>query len=154
MVTIRNYGEQDRQWAQAMLTEHWGSPKVVARGRLHQADKLDGFVAEIDGERQGLVTYRISDNGCEVVTLDSLLERHGVAQEQGCLRVWLITTNDNVAAQAFYRKRGFAVAAVHKGAVREARKLKPEIPERGIGGIVIEDEIEFEFRPGRRGETL
>jgi hypothetical protein len=35
---------------------------------------------------------------------------------------------------------------VHRHAIRESRKLKPEIPLTGVGGKPIEDEIEFEFR--------
>ncbi|MDZ4064196.1 MAG: GNAT family N-acetyltransferase, partial [Coriobacteriia bacterium] len=62
----------------------------------------------------------------------------------GCLRMWLVTTNDNRTAQDFYRKRGWAQSAVYPGAVREARILKPEIPLVGEQGTPIEDEIEFE----------
>jgi hypothetical protein len=39
---------------------------------------------------------------------------------------------------------GFTLAAVHKGALNESRKLKPEIPLFGIDGIPITDEIELE----------
>ena len=33
---------------------------------------------------------------------------------------------------------------VYRGAVRESRRLKPEIPECAADGTPIEDEIEFE----------
>ena len=42
--------------------------------------------------------------------------------------------------------RGFRTVAVHSDAVSESRKLKPEIPEIGIDGIPIRDEIEMELR--------
>jgi D-aminopeptidase len=35
--------------------------------------------------------------------------------------------------------------AVHKGAIVESRRLKPEIPRYGVGGQPIEDEVEFEY---------
>jgi hypothetical protein len=37
------------------------------------------------------------------------------------------------------------IAAIHRGAIFESRKLKPEISFFGIGGRSIEDEIEFEM---------
>jgi RimJ/RimL family protein N-acetyltransferase len=69
-----------------------------------------------------------------------------MAQAAGCGRLWLTTTNDNVAAIAFYERRGWTRCATRKGAMVEARKLKPELPELGHGGVPIRDEIEFELR--------
>ena len=37
------------------------------------------------------------------------------------------------------------LAAVHRGAIAESRKLKPEISLFGVGGRSIEDEVEFEL---------
>jgi len=55
-----------------------------------------------------------------------------------------MTTNDNTAALRFYQKWGFLLVAVHRNAVEQARKLKPEIPLTGIDGIPLRDEIELE----------
>jgi hypothetical protein len=60
--------------------------------------------------------------------------------------MWLVTTNDNLAAIAFYRARGWRQAAVRRGAVSEARRLKPQIPAFGTNGLPKEDELEFELR--------
>jgi RimJ/RimL family protein N-acetyltransferase len=68
-----------------------------------------------------------------------------VARQHGCQRVWLITTNDNLNALRFYQKRGFELVAVHRRAIDEARKIKPEIPLIGEYGIPIRDEIELEI---------
>jgi hypothetical protein len=46
----------------------------------------------------------------------------------------------------FYRRRGYALVKIHPGAVSAARRLKPEIPAHGQGGVPITDEIEFERR--------
>ena len=64
--------------------------------------------------------------------------------ETNCKRLWLITTNDNLSALTFYQKHGFEIVAIHRGAIEAARKLKPEIPIIGHGGIPIQDEIEME----------
>ena len=110
----------------------------------------------VDGEIKGIITYHIEKNGCEIVSLDSLYENAGigsqlinevvnVAKENGCKKVWLITTNDNIPAIKYYQKRGFDMTAIHRNAVNEARKMKPQIPMTGFDGIPILHEIEFEM---------
>ena len=69
-----------------------------------------------------------------------------VARDAGCTRSWLITTNDNARALAFYRALGFGVTAVRPGAVDGSRKLKPSIPLVSEDGVPITDEVELERR--------
>jgi len=156
---IRLIDNSDAAWIAALLEENWGSVKVVTRGRIHDASRLPGFIALVDNQRAGLITYRLEGDQCELVTLNSLVEGKGfgtalveavrsIAQKEHARRLWLITTNDNISAQQFYLKRGFRLAAVHKDAIAESRKLKPEIPQIGIDGIQIRDEIEFEMTIG------
>ena len=45
----------------------------------------------------------------------------------------------------FYQKRGFVLVAVHRNALAESRRLKPEIPLIGIDDIPLRDEIELEM---------
>jgi GNAT superfamily N-acetyltransferase len=130
---------------------------VVTRGQIHRADQLPGLVAVANSEPVGLVTYIIRNGDCEIVTLDSLQAGKGIgsslvaqvraiAEDNHCARLWLITTNDNTDALCFYQKIGFELAAIHRGAIVESRKLKPQIPQTGNGGIPIRDEIELEIR--------
>ena len=63
----------------------------------------------------------------------------------GCRRVWLITTNDNLRALRFYQRRGFRLVAVHPNALARSRELKPSIPEIGLDGIPLRDELELEL---------
>jgi ribosomal protein S18 acetylase RimI-like enzyme len=155
-VEIRGIVEADGSWVRNLLAEHWASEIVVTRGRIHHADQLPGFIAWDNGVRVGLITYRIEDDACEIVTLNSLRERRGVgcalvkslctvAAAHHCKRVWLITTNDNTAAMRFYEKTGFSLSAVHHNAIEVSRQLKPEIPRIGIGGVPISDEVEYEL---------
>jgi GNAT superfamily N-acetyltransferase len=152
---IRNIRDGDREWIRDFISARWGSTIVVTRGVIHQTDGLPGFIAEGEGMRHGLITYRIDGTSCEIVTLDAGLERRGIgsalieavrakALEARCLRLWLITTNDNTKAVRFYQNRGFRIVAVHENAVEASRKLKPEIPLVGFDGIPIRDEIEME----------
>jgi ribosomal protein S18 acetylase RimI-like enzyme len=152
---IRPLNQADRAWVTRFLEGHWGSASIVSRGRLHQADRLPGFVAVRDGEMVGLVTYQIQSSECEIVSLDSLVEGVGigsalieaveeVAIAADCKRLWLVTTNDNTHALRFYQRRGFVLAALHRNALEESRRLKPEIPLVGLDGIPLRDEIELE----------
>lgn len=79
----------------------------------------------------------------------ALIEAIGqLARRQGCTRLWVITTNDNVDALRFYQRRGFCLVRVHRGAVDGSRaSLKPEIPPVGAYGIPLRDEIELERQP-------
>lgn len=146
----------DRPWVARLLEDHWGSVRSVSRGRVHRADRLPGFVAEVDRQRVGLVTHDIVGEQCEVVTLNSLREQMGigtalldavreVASDARCRRLWLITTNDNLGALGFYQKRGWRLVAIHRDALDESRRLKPEIGHVGIDGIPLRDEIELEL---------
>ncbi|MHC4349562.1 MAG: GNAT family N-acetyltransferase [Planctomycetota bacterium] len=154
---IREVGPADRAWLRGFLEEHVGSIRVVSRGVLHHAGELPGFLAFFDGNAAGLLTYHVQAGELEVVTLHTARSGVGLgtglleaarakAKSLGCSRLWLITTNDNHPAMRFYERRGMSVVAVHRDAVTKARRLKPEIPELGVGGTPIRDEVEFEFR--------
>jgi GNAT superfamily N-acetyltransferase len=153
---IRPISKDDKPWVVASLKEWWAGPKVVTRGKIHYPDKYPGFIAEKSGKPAGLITYRIDGTSCEVVTMNSLVEKIGigsalidavkkVAVAKGCKRLWLITTNDNTDALRFYQKYGLVLAAVHRNAIEQSRRLKPEIPLTGNDGIPIRDEIELEM---------
>jgi ribosomal protein S18 acetylase RimI-like enzyme len=155
-IEIRSLREEDLDWTRHLLIERWSSTKIVSRGRIHYADRLAGFVAIRNNSRVGLLTYRIDNDECEIVTLDSLEEGVGVgsslieavkstASSERCRRIWLITTNDNMSVLRFYQKRGFTLAALYPNALEHSRELKPEIPTRGIEGIPLRDEIELEM---------
>ena len=127
----------------------------MTRGVAYDASRLPSLVAWEGEERVGLATYRWAGEECELVTLDAqekgqgigtalLAALEGKARTSGCRRVWLVTTNDNLSAIRFYQKRGYELAAVHRGALIEARRLKPTLPEIGEYGIPLRDEIEME----------
>ena len=151
--------DEYRPWVIELLNEEWDSTEIVTRGKIHHADQLPGFVAILDNQPRGLITYHIEGDSCEIVTLNSLIEMQGigsalvntvrnVAYAQGCKRIWLITTNDNTYAFRFYQKLRFTVAGYHLNAIEKSRQLKPGIPEYGLEGIPIRDEIELEHKLG------
>jgi GNAT superfamily N-acetyltransferase len=155
-VTVRPLGAGDREWVRRTLAELWGE-LVVSRGRVHEPAALPGFVAERRGKPVGLLTYRIEGGDCEVVTVDAFPQGAGAgtalldavaraARTAGCRRLWLITTNDNLRALRFYQRRGFRLVALHRGALDRSRELKPSIPDIGMDGIPLRDELELELK--------
>lgn len=79
---------------------------------------------------------------------------HARLAAAGIRHVWLVTTNDNVAALGLYQQLGYRLVELRVGAVDESRRtLKPSIGEIGARGIPIHDELELElelagFAPG------
>ena len=153
---IRELTPDDKFWVQRVLIQYWGSTVQITCGKKYQADELPGVVAIRDGAEVGLLTYHIEGDACEIMTHNSMAGHGGIgsclldavrakARELGCKRLWLITTNDNTPSIRFYQRRDFDLVALHRNAVIEARKLKPEIPNVGFDGIPIRHEIEMEY---------
>ncbi|MCY3574652.1 MAG: GNAT family N-acetyltransferase [Chloroflexi bacterium] len=164
---IRPLERADREWVAHFLDDRWGTTTIVSRGKMRYGHLLEGLVAlraeaESDSEntdapteRIGLLTVEYDAKECEILTLDSLVEGMGVgsalldaleerAREAGLQRLWLVTTNDNLASLRFWQKRGYELVAVHRNAIAAARRIKPQIPITGRHGIPIRDEIELE----------
>ena len=154
-ITLRATTQEDRPLAAQFIREQWGEDLIVSKGKTHQPSALPGFIAEYDEYMAGLVTYRIEQDECEIVTIDATQKLRGIgtilldavieaAREAGCRRLWLITTNDNLAALRFYQRRGFILVALHCNAIEKSREIK-RIPKIGMDGIPIRDEIELEM---------
>jgi GNAT superfamily N-acetyltransferase len=153
---VRPFTAEDADWARELFTERWGGAVSVSRGVAHDATTLPGIVAILHEQRVGIATYRIDGRGCELFTLDAVRQGIGVgtalvdavareARAAGAMRLWVITTNDNLPALRFYQRYGFDLVAVHRDAVVRSRQLKPAIPEFGHAGIPIRHELELEL---------
>ncbi|WP_459713212.1 N-acetyltransferase family protein [Actinophytocola sp. KF-1] len=153
--TLRPLTPADRAVVAPILVREWGATEVVALslGGLVDAAALPGWLAERDGEVVGLLTYLVHDGVAELVTINAftgggvgaalLAELVEHCRGAGVRTIRLTTTNDNTGALRFYQRAGFRLTALHVGAVAEARRRKPEIPEIGNDGIPIRDEIEL-----------
>ncbi|TQF06151.1 GNAT family N-acetyltransferase [Kitasatospora acidiphila] len=154
---IRAAGPGDRAVIARILADSWGSTVIVVHGDRYDALELPALLAERDGEPAGLLTYRLSADGLEVVSLDALHRGGGTgsallaaaieaAGRAGAARLWLVTTNDNLDALRFYQRRGLRITAVNPGAVDRARTVKPAIPLVGEYGIPLHDKLVLELR--------
>jgi ribosomal protein S18 acetylase RimI-like enzyme len=132
---VRPLHDEDRVWVAEIVSNVWGLPIVSISGP-HDPAELAGFVAIEAEQRLGSVTYRTTDEDCEVVTLHSIRPGRGigtalldavkqVADERG-LRLWLITTDENFNAIRFYETRGMNRRALHRDFVKIVRRYKPD----------------------------
>lgn len=156
-ISVRAIGPDDLSLVSRVLTESWGGTTlmVLGRGELVNAAALPGFVAELDGEAAGVVTYAESEGSVEIATLDAVLPGKGVgralldavravAVERAADRLWLVTTNDNTHALRFYQRYGFDLVALRRNAMDRVRAVKPGIPAES-DGIPIRHELELEL---------
>ena len=155
-VLIRPLASGDREWVRATMVRNWSSTAVARRGELIEAGDLPGYVALLGGRRTGVVLVDVRSNELEIVAVSTSRRRRGVgralmeqcvveARERRCRRVWLVTTNNNIAAIAFYQRFGMDLCMFRRHAVRESRALKPSIPLRDSAGVPIDHELEFEL---------
>ena len=147
---VRDLTDGDRPWLRDLVERAWSLPVVTPIGAYDDPTAFDGVIAEVDGELAGAVTYRVDGEGAwEVVTVNATVERRGVAtalmsaareraSAAGAQRVWLITTDENHGAIAFYEAIGMRRAKTHANFVEVVRAQKP-----AVGGF--RDAIEFEW---------
>ena len=147
----------DREEVAEFIERHWHSQLIMSHGRSYFPHKEEAFIERRDGRIVGLLTFHVDDNEMELLSLNSILEGQGIgsslmlnaieaARRRECKRMWLATTNDNLRAIGFYQRLGFRVVELNLGAVDEARKVKPQIPEIGERGVEIHDEMVMELR--------
>ena len=148
-VTVRPVVDEDRPWVRHLVASAWGLPVVTPTRPFDEPEQLDGLVADVDGERAGAATWLADGDEWEVVTVNAAVEGAGVgralleavrsqAEAAGARRVWLVTTDDNPGALAFYERLGMRRGRVHTGFVDTVRVHKP----RSAG---YRDAIELEW---------
>jgi ribosomal protein S18 acetylase RimI-like enzyme len=153
---VRPLIADDQSWKHGALVRTWGSTAVARKAALVDAAELPGFVAEVDGQPAGLVTYARRGDEVEIVTIQVDQEGRGVgralmdavashARQEGVRRIWLSTTNDNLRAVAFYQRWGMDLVALVRDGVAASRVVKPSIPMVGSNGIPIRHELELEL---------
>jgi hypothetical protein len=123
----------------------------VVHGESIDPASLPALIAD---DRRGLLTWRRLGDDAELVTINAIPPGQGTGtallealvehlRAEGCARLWLTTTNDNLGALRFYMRRGFRLAHVRFGGVDQARTLKPSIPLQGQDGIPRHDELDL-----------
>ena len=128
---IRPATAGDREAIVVLLSDRWGGETMVVRDTVYLPADLPAFVAVDGPDLVGLVTYEPGIESWHVVSLDSLVPSRGMgsalldrvegaARAAGCLRVMLVTTNDNVDAIRFHQRRGYRPGTVASRGVLRA----------------------------------
>lgn len=148
---VRALEHRDRPWLRDLVANAWSLPVVTPTGAYEDPSSFDGVVAEIDSSPAGAVTYRTDDaGGWEVVTVNATVPRAGAgtammsavkdaAASAGAARLWLITTDENHGALAFYERLRMRRARTLPDFVEVVARHKPAV--RGA----FRDAIEFEW---------
>jgi ribosomal protein S18 acetylase RimI-like enzyme len=154
MVEIRRLTPEDEPAAASLLHTELGGRHQARLGELHDVLAFPGFGAWDGGSLVGVATYRPDGDRAELAAIavagnrrlggigSLLIEAVAAATaSEGLSELWLVTTNDNLDALRLYQRRGFQLTELHQGAMDEARKQKPAIPELGHYGIPMRDEL-------------
>jgi ribosomal protein S18 acetylase RimI-like enzyme len=158
-LVLRRVVGADGALVRDLMSQAWGSLVVARRGEAVDVTGLPGFVARLDGADVGLALVAVRDEDYEVVAISTRVEGRGVgrallarcvddARDQGCRRLWLCTTNDNVRALGFYQRNGLDLCAFRRDGVAESRRVKPSIPLHDGTGVPIAHELELELLLG------
>ena len=156
-IDVRDIADDDRRWVRDLLTSTWGLPVVTPTGAYDAPEQLSGCV---EGERVGVVLWDDVYGGRQVVVLHTEVQRAGVgwalmssaraaAWTAGIDRLWLVTTDDNPTALAFYAAIGMAEVRRLPGFIDVTRAAKPELPADAFG-----DAIEFAWDLGRLRQAI
>ena len=149
---IRPKTDQDNPNLTIITDKDWGGNPLIVHNEKVFLETLEGFLAIQDEKIIGLILFRRFSDAWEIILFETYTKFTGIgtqllhklldhAKNQNCKKMDVMTTNDNMDALRFYQKRGFTICGIHLDIVKQARELKPSIPELGDYGIAIRDEI-------------
>lgn len=148
--------DADREELREFIIAHWFDERIMSCGTIHVPHRGHGMLVRRDGRIVAALTYDMTSQGMEVLTLNSALEGQGIgsmlilsaiekSRRLGCGRIWLTTSNDNLKAVSFYQRLGFRIVGVNLDAVDEERRMNPRIPTHGERGVRMRDELVLEL---------
>ncbi len=156
MISIKPIGDVDRIWLPVWISQRWRTETLVFRGEKNIPAELPGFIALMHKMPVGVITYRVKDNVCQIISLDTVVHGKGIGiallekvlevmRNQNIHQIKMLTTNDNVKRMEFLEQNGFKKVKVFEDeVVKYSRKVKPEIQPFGYENLPIRDEIEFQ----------
>jgi ribosomal protein S18 acetylase RimI-like enzyme len=153
-VQVRDVADVDRPWLRELVASMWGLPVVTSVRAYEDPERLDGVIAEVDGEPVGAVTFHVDGPDWEVVTVNAVRPGVGAgramleglrrrAEAAGASKVWLITSDTNDGAIGFYEHLGMRRVRLHWRFIDVVRAAKPDVDEGAFCNA-----IEFEWRIG------
>lgn len=153
-IQVKPVTPADALWLENLVENDWGGNPLVVRTVSYYPHKMAGLVAFEGDKRVGVLSYEIRDDICEIIIFEVFNKFKGIGTQmldalkklvktQGCKKIYLMTTNDNLEALRFYQKRGFTISGIHLDSVKKSREIKPSIGLTGDYGIPVRDEIDL-----------
>jgi hypothetical protein len=69
MIALRRTTPEDLPRLRQFWVEHWGGEVMIVHNESFRLEQLEGFVTE---NWNGIVTYIVTGDQCEIISLDSL----------------------------------------------------------------------------------
>lgn len=146
----------DRAELESLLRLRWPDSELIIGGQFVRPEHVEGLGAYADERLHGMATWRSVGRVMHIVAVNAFTDLKGVGigltdamiahgKSKGMHILRATITNDNTIAMRFYQKRGFRMTALHPGMIDAMRNVKPSIPETGLDGIPIHDEVELEL---------
>ncbi len=163
---IHSITDADRSWIREVTSRSFGQSHIISRGRQHCPEDQPGFIAWSDtGNRLGAATFHVEGLYCEITWFESrtgmskigrmiIAAIQDAAEEAGCIRLWLVTTNDDIPAICFFLEQGFRIFTVHANSTFFSRCPKPSVSIPGVSDQPTYDEIEFEMNLNPRKQPV
>ena len=149
--------DKHKEETECIAAGTWGGVHVAAHHELFDLRELPCFISISDEQKVlGYCYYRVCDNECEIMAIESVSPNNGVgsalvkaivskAKRENCKRIYVNTSNDNTHALRFYQRLGFTMCAVKWNEFDYLRIIKPSIPLIGDNDIPLQHEIELEI---------
>jgi ribosomal protein S18 acetylase RimI-like enzyme len=151
---VRDAGPQDRDRLKELALHFWGETEVECFDGLYDVLQLPTFVAEVEGELAGFLSYAVEGERMNLVMLNVLPKYQGkgvgralleaaveLARGSGLKCVVVAASNDDLPALGLYQRVGFVITEVVTGRILEHHGGE----EQGFAGIAIRDEIRLEL---------
>jgi len=144
---------QDYACVEALARHFWDETEVYCFGKTYDITTLPAYVARVDTETVGAISYAVERERLVIVLLNVLPSFQGkglghhlieataeAATRQGLAKLVVATSNDDLPALYLYQRNGFTIADIRSGEV--LRHHGGEV--RGFTGIPVRDEIRLE----------
>jgi len=142
--------DDERSTIRELVREFWGEEEQLTFDRRFELAELPAYVAKIDNDLVGFVSFAEISDFLIIVALGVLPSYQGgsvgtklveevekEAKSQGKKEMLVSTSNDDLPALAFYQRLGFQIVEVKPNVIAQ----KHETFLQGIGGLPIRDEI-------------
>jgi ribosomal protein S18 acetylase RimI-like enzyme len=122
---VRDAGPEDRRRLKEVALHFWGETEVECFDGLYDVLQLPAFVAEVEGDLAGFLSYAVEGERMNLVMLSVLPEYQGrgvgqalleaavqLARGSGLKRLVVATTNDDLPVLCLYQRLGFVITAL------------------------------------------